>query len=56
MLAPPLAVADLPFVLDERNEKRLMRRREKLPDFLRLVEEQDAVGESLPRLDTSSWD
>lgn len=45
----------MPFDLDERKEKRLMRRREKLPDFFRTLAELEDV-ESLPRLETSSWD
>lgn len=55
MLVPPLVALALPFDLDERKEKRLMRRREKLPDFFRTLEEL-GDAESLPRLDTSSWD
>jgi len=52
-LAPPLVA--LPFDLpDERKEKRLMRRREKLPDFLRLM--LVAAEKLLPMLEMSSWD
>ena len=55
VLSPPLVVVALPFDLpDERKENRLMRRREKLPDFLRLLV---AVGtQLLLRLEMSSWD
>lgn len=52
-LAPPLVA--LPFDLpDVRKEKRLMRRREKLPDFLRLL--LGAAAKLLPMLEMSSWD
>ena len=55
VLSPPLVVVAFPFDLpDERKENRLMRRREKLPDFLRLLV---AVGtQLLLRLEMSSWD
>ncbi len=54
-LAPPLVAVALPLDLpDERKEKRLMRRREKLPDFLRLL--TAAAAKLLPMLETSSWD
>lgn len=54
-LAPPLVAVALPFDLpDERKEKRLMRRREKLPDFLRLL--VAAAAKLLPMLEMSSWD
>lgn len=55
-LAPPFVELLLPLLLDERKEKRLMRRREKLPDFLRPLEEQEAVDGSCSRLVMSSWD
>lgn len=52
-LAPPLVA--LPFDLpDERKEKRFIRRREKLPDFLRLI--VAAAAKLLPMLEMSSWD
>lgn len=54
-LAPPLVAVALPFDLpDVRKEKRLMRRREKLPDFLRLL--VAAAAKLLPMLEMSSWD
>lgn len=54
-LAPPLVAGALPFDLpEERKEKRLMRRREKLPDFLRLL--VATAAKLLPMLETSSWD
>lgn len=54
-LAPPLVAVALLFDLpDERKEKRLMRRREKLPDFLRLL--VAAAAKLLPMLEMSSWD
>lgn len=54
-LAPPLVAAPLPFDLpDVRKEKRLMSRREKLPDFLRLP--VPAAAKLLPMLEMSSWD
>lgn len=53
--APPLVAVALHFVLpEERKENRLMRRREKLPDFLRLL--VAAMAELLPMLAMSSWD
>lgn len=53
--APPLEEEALLFdLLDVRKEKRLMRRREKLPDFLWLLA---AEGTKLfPMLGRSSWD
>lgn len=54
-LAPPLVTVALPFDLpDVRKEKRLMRRREKLPDFLWLL--VAAAVKLLPMLEMSSWD
>lgn len=54
-LAPPLEEEALLLdLLDVRKEKRLMRRREKLPDFLWLLA---AEGTKLfPMLERSSWD
>lgn len=54
-LAPPLEDEPLPFdLLDVRKEKRLMRRREKLPDFLWLLAAEGT--KLLPMLERSSWD
>lgn len=54
-LEPPLVAVAFTFDLpEERNEKCLMRRREKLPDVLRLPAE--AAAKLLPMLETSSWD
>lgn len=54
-LDPPLVTVALPFDLpDVRKEKRLMRRREKLPDFLWLL--VAAAAKLLPMLEMSSWD
>ena len=53
-LAPPLVAGALAFDLpDERKEKRLMRRREKLPDFLR---PPSAAARLLSMLEMFSWD
>lgn len=53
--APPLVAVALSFDLpDVRNEKRLMSRREKLLDFLRLV--VAVAAKLLPMLEMSSWD
>lgn len=52
-LDPPLVTVALPFDLpDVRKEKRLMRRREKLPDFLWLL--VAAAAKLLPMLEMSS--
>lgn len=54
-LAPPLVDEALLFdLLDVRKEKRLMRRREKLPDFLWLLAAEGT--KLLPMLERSSWD
>lgn len=54
-LAPPLEEEALLFdLLDVRKEKRLMRRREKLPDFLWLLAAE--VTKLFPMLERSSWD
>lgn len=53
--APPLVAVALIFDLsDLRNEKRLMSRREKLLDFLRLL--VAVAAKLLPILEMSSWD
>lgn len=55
VLGPPLVALALSFDFDLK-EKRLMSRREKLPDFLRTMVPEAEEAETLARLERSSWD